>query len=211
MPTTDLTNSNISDTYQGMLHFRGEQLPASGQIDVFDGIGNKTSIKIGRACNGVTVCGPLQCQEIKVSDWSITKQGIIDLIYPIGSTIYSSYPTNPGLRYPGTTWEQVAQGRFIVSVGTGPAQAGMPAGANVYGPGNDSRGEYYHTLTLPEIPPHHHTINIYQNRNPIHRKFDQQDIVLPGANGINTGTAGGGQSHINTPPAYGLYVYSRTQ
>ena len=207
MPTTDLTNSNISDTYQGMLHFRGEQLPASGQIDVFDGIGNKTSIKIGRACNGVTVCGPLQCEEIKVSDWSITKQGVVDLIYPVGSVIYSALAVSPAARFPGTVWVQIAAGRFIVGVGTGVDSRGE---SRNFGVGN-AYGEYNHTLTLEEIPPHHHTINIYQNRNPIHQKFNQQDIVLPGANGINTGSAGGGQTHNNTPPAYGLYVFQRTQ
>lgn len=211
MPTTDLTNTNISDTYQGMLHFRGEQLPATGQVDVFDGIGNKTSIKIGRACNGVTICGPFKCDNIVIGDWAITKKSVVDLIYPVGSVIYSTLATSPATRFPGTVWNQIASGRFIVGVGTGVDDRGEYknfAARNAF-------GEYNHRLTEPEMPSHtHQTVIPYSNESGTsgdpwgsgnsNRKFEGNYTFTPTY-------AGGNLAHNNTPPAYGLYVFERTQ
>lgn len=211
MPATDLTNTNISETYRGILHFRGEQLPATGQVDVYDGIGNKTSIKIGRACNGVTVCGPLTCDEVKVSNWSITKANVIDLIYPVGSVIHSINSASPATRFPGTVWEQIAEGRFIVGVGTGVDSRGE---YKAFGLGETS-GEYNHRLTEPEMPSHtHQTVIPYSNESGTsgdpwgsgnsNKKFEGNYTFTPSY-------AGGNLAHNNTPPAYGLYVFKRTQ
>ena len=37
MASESLTNTNISETYVGVLHAKGEALPASGQEDIYDG------------------------------------------------------------------------------------------------------------------------------------------------------------------------------
>lgn len=55
--TTALTNTNISDTYVGILHAKGKELPSTGQQDIHDGAGNSTSLKIGRVGQGVTITG----------------------------------------------------------------------------------------------------------------------------------------------------------
>lgn len=46
MPT-NLTTSNISDTYQSLLHFDAA-LPATGFYTVYDGIGNTTGLQLSR-------------------------------------------------------------------------------------------------------------------------------------------------------------------
>lgn len=56
-----LTNTNISDTYKGLLHSFGIPLPATGQVDMYDGVGTKSALKLGAECNGATVCGTLTC------------------------------------------------------------------------------------------------------------------------------------------------------
>jgi hypothetical protein len=56
---TTLTDQNISDTYLGLLHAQGAIFPASGQVLMYDGGGNATSISIGRTGKGVSVTGTL--------------------------------------------------------------------------------------------------------------------------------------------------------
>tara|TARA_R110000824_G_scaffold12963_3_gene56550 strand:- start:313 stop:1002 length:690 start_codon:yes stop_codon:yes gene_type:complete len=68
MATTSLTNTNISDTYTGVLHAKGEPIPASGVQDVYDGFGNKSSLKIGRA--GVEVRGTFSVDKLVVGEES---------------------------------------------------------------------------------------------------------------------------------------------
>ena len=61
MASTKLTQTKISDTYGGVLHSNGEPLPVSTLVNIYDGVGNKSSLKLGRACNGATVCGTFTC------------------------------------------------------------------------------------------------------------------------------------------------------
>lgn len=69
MPAS-LRNTNISDTYLGVLHSFGNALPGTGQQDIYDGIGNKSSLKLGRNCNGATICGTLSCDNLFVTNAS---------------------------------------------------------------------------------------------------------------------------------------------
>ena len=58
MPTT-LTDQNISDTYLGILHSSGQELPSSGQALIYDGDGNGSSISLGKVGEGLTVTGTI--------------------------------------------------------------------------------------------------------------------------------------------------------
>lgn len=55
--TSSLTNTNISETYVGILHAMGTALPPNGQQHIHDGDGNRTALKIGREGQGVTIDG----------------------------------------------------------------------------------------------------------------------------------------------------------
>ncbi len=68
MATTSLTNTNISDTYLGVLHAKGEPIPASGLQYVYDGFGNPSALKIGRA--GVEVSGTFSVDKLVVGEES---------------------------------------------------------------------------------------------------------------------------------------------
>ena len=191
MATTSLTNTNISDTYPGVLHAKGEPIPASGLQYVYDGFGNKSSLKIGQAGEGIDIDGDLG-------------SSFINTLYPVGAVIFSADNTNPGVRFTGTTWTQRASGRFIAGVGTGNdgtnTQA-VPAG-------NDSTGKYKHTLTEAELPAHTHT-------QAGGGGDDDGGPYVPGGTNpgvamTNISTTGGGQAHNNTPPSFGLYVWERT-
>ncbi len=196
MATTSLTNTNISDTYPGVLHAKGEPIPASGLQDVYDGFGNKSSLKIGRAGQGIDIDGDLG-------------SSFINALYPVGAVIFSADNINPGVRFSGTTWTQEAEGRFIAGVGTGNdgtnTQA-VPAG-------NDSTGKYKHTLTEAELPAHSHDLPISDANGLDNDGYGQgisNNATRTPVNDIISDPAGSGTAHNNTPPSFGLYVWKRT-
>lgn len=198
MASVSLTNTNISDTYVGVLHAKGEAIPASGLQDVYDGFGNKSSLKIGRTGEGIDVDGNLGVN-------------FINSIYPIGSVIFSTDNTNPESRFPDTTWEQVAEGKFIAGVGPG---TDKNANTHTVDEGDDTTiGEYTHQLIESELPSHSHggvmkypqvagTELTEQNQRGGPEDFSSYNT--------STNTAGGDQPHNNIPPAFGLYVWKRT-
>jgi hypothetical protein len=69
MATTSLTNTNISDTYPGVLHAKGEPIPASGLQYVYDGFGNQSALKIGKV--GVEVSGTFSVDKLVVGEESL--------------------------------------------------------------------------------------------------------------------------------------------
>jgi hypothetical protein len=54
MPT-NLTEYNINTTFGGIIHAQGTALPIGSQVELYDGVGNKSSLKMGRANTGATV------------------------------------------------------------------------------------------------------------------------------------------------------------
>lgn len=69
----------------------------------------------------------------------------LDSIYPVGSVYISLTDTNPGTYLKGT-WEQFAQGRTLVGVGSG-SDGENTQSFSV----NDTGGEYKHLLTKREL------------------------------------------------------------
>lgn len=65
--------------------------------------------------------------------------------YPVGSFYFSANATSPATLF-GGTWEQLEQGRVLLSQGTN-----YPAGS--------TGGEATHTLTVAEMPSHNHAPN----------------------------------------------------
>ena len=63
-----LTNTNISATYQGVLHTNGITIPPTGQETVYDGVGAQSSISLGRTNQGATVTGLLSATDVKAGE-----------------------------------------------------------------------------------------------------------------------------------------------
>jgi hypothetical protein len=199
MASESLTNTNISETYVGVLHAKGAPIPATGLQDVYDGFGNKSALKVGRT--GVDIDGTIG------DDF---KNSIAEAIYPVGSVLFSTDNNNPGTRFAGTTWERVAEGRFIASEGTG----NDGTESKLITAGNDSSGKYNHQLTEGELAAHSHQAKWSgggsQNLGG--------DTISPGNS--NNGndrystdviqSTGSNTPHNNIPPAFGMYVWKRT-
>lgn len=65
MPAS-LINTNISETYVGLLHADGQSLPSSGLIAIKDGSGVESSLQIGVSGQGMTVTGAVVLDELTV-------------------------------------------------------------------------------------------------------------------------------------------------
>ena len=70
MANNSLSNTKINITYASLLHANGVPIPTAGQEDIYDGAGNKSSLKLGRACNGATVCGTFTCDTLSAGNLS---------------------------------------------------------------------------------------------------------------------------------------------
>jgi microcystin-dependent protein len=85
-------------------------------------------------------CGFKNLRANNISPSDIT--GIANLIYPVGSIYMSVNSTSPATLF-GGTWEMI-EGRFLLASG-----GGYSAGS--------TGGEAAHTLTIDEMPLHHHS------------------------------------------------------
>jgi hypothetical protein len=66
LEATNLTNFNASDTFYGILHAGGQNMPPSGQPQIYDGFGTPTALRLGSNCNGATICGPLSATSLSL-------------------------------------------------------------------------------------------------------------------------------------------------
>ena len=210
-------NSNISGTVEvgGNTTISGSLNSGSHTVTGNSNISGTTSITGSLSSGSHTVTGNsritnrIDVNQIYANTYlnlpgTLTTADVVDHIYPIGSIVFSFAITgNPSSRFTGTTWTQIATGRFIVGVGTG--NDGIQN--RVFAAGNNP-GSYEHTLQLDEMPIHSHTIS---NNGGTVSDSGSGDTASP-ANGTNgtSGTSGGDQPHENTPPGFGLYVWQRT-
>mgnify|MGYP003630523599 CR=1 FL=1 len=230
-----LTDTNISTTYAGVLHAQGEPIPATGLKVVYDGVGNKSSLSVGRDGQGIRVTGTIIADSIAVGGGGLdtsSVQAIVDLIYPVGALLITTNSTAPS--YPGTTWVRKAEGKFIAGVGTGNDGSDSVAIAAGDDSNQTNQGKYNVTLDTSQMPSHTHlaiaedavTTGRVNGTNSV--KLDVNialaNYQIPGnpnfeyyLHGTNntpsaglTSPKGGNQPHTNIPPWFGAYVWKRT-
>ena len=116
--SADLQNEFIADTYTSLLHLSGGDLNKTPKRDVYDGAGNVTGLALsGTKVITNNVALPEQhVDSLEATNNEITN--LVDMFFPVGTIQMTCEPNdNPGNRIPGTTWERVAEGRFVVGVG----------------------------------------------------------------------------------------------
>lgn len=245
MSNGDLSNQYIDDTFDGLLHVNGDPIPATGLANVSDGVGNQSSLSIGRSGNGIGVSGNISAKSLNVSEYVSTgflKAGnvnypvspinvsLLNLVYPVGAVYFSANNVSPEVLF-GGTWNRIADGRFIVGAGNGLDRNGLYQNFPI----GETSGEYRHTLTKSQIPPHSHTGLGYTIAGNEGSNIDERPLKnMAGLTSLRhsdsshtsefvsfneSGTldnelfideTGGGESHNITPPGFGLYVYTRT-
>lgn len=124
--------------------------------------------------------GNLVIEKVKGDPVTIKISSPLDA-YPVGSFYFSQNSTNPATLF-GGTWEQLEQGRVLLSQGTN-----YPAGSK--------GGEATHTLTVAEMPTHNHwvTPNVLMWATASQRNEANQNLppqVALGVEGAIPGTDG---------------------
>ena len=144
-----------------------------------------------------------------------TTANFLNSIYPVGSILYTSTSTNPGILLPNTSWQQVAQGLFIAGVGAGVDKNGLgfTVGAE-NAASNYAVGEYSHAITAGETPPHTHDIQLRLNTTGSADSYQNGPQNSPAMRLDNSTTYTtqpnvGGSGNNNIPPFYGMYVWKR--
>ena len=88
---TTLTNVNISDTFYGLLHAGGQNVPATGQAQIYDGNGNTTALKLGVNCNGATICGGLSASSLSATSLSLTTPILSSVLPTVSPSVVGTY------------------------------------------------------------------------------------------------------------------------
>ena len=218
--SASLENQFISDRYTSLLHLSGSSI--TGVLDsVHDGLGNSTPIQISDA--RVVIGAGSSIIDVNEDEASVsinniqlptapTATTLYNVIFPVDSIFLTATNINPSTSFTGTQWELVSEGRYLAGIGTGSDKNGgretISEGSN-----SDTIGEYNHTLTKAEMPRHDHDISTARRRygrtNGANK--DQSGLFDPATPvHVSTSFEGNSQSHNNTPPYFGVYVWKRT-
>jgi hypothetical protein len=212
MALPDLTDQFVADAYKGFLHTSNVPISGGNLPPVYDGLGNKSSLKLGSDGNGASISGTLSADGLTLRGYAT----IIDYLYPVGAVFIDTSDVNPQVRFVGTTWSKISEGKFLAGVGSG-VDKNLTAGTIAAGD-DTALGEYEHTLTSNELAAHSHTQS-YSGGD----RCDGWDCVPDGdplypqagggeggyRNGDTLQSTGGGQSHNNIPPYFGVYIWKR--
>jgi hypothetical protein len=224
MSLPDLTNEFIADSYKGVLHTANQPVTGTELKQVYDGLGNETGLKISSTTIGIgnsTIPSEGNLGEALVFDDTGRIQAVS--LFPIGAVYFTTTPDNPQT-FLGGVWSRIAQGRFIAGVGTGTDGTY----SRTLSSGNTG-GNYENSSVIPD---HKHGVGKFQsNDDHLFILGDWSDgnlytmgrttgedpyIQLTNQTGSPRGTITSlpiENSTIdfdNTPPAFGLYVWSRT-
>lgn len=115
------------------------------------------------------------------------QQGLMELVFPVGSTYITQSDTNPRTILNFGTWERL-KGKVCL---------GLDEQDNDLKTIGNTGGEKKHTLTIAEIPEHSHDIK--NGTNGLDGGSDWA-VSNSGSSNWKTGNAGGGQAHNNMQP-----------
>lgn len=132
----------------------------------------------------------------------------LNKIFPVGAVYITYDKKNPGT-FLGGTWEQFGQGRTLVGEGTGnDGSTSMSFTVNTTG------GEYAHTLSLSEIPPHNHKVPAQEDSSASLRAYNHLSTYNVNKDShywyTTTSIEGEGKAHNNIPPYVVVYFWRRT-
>lgn len=143
--------------------------------------------------------------------------GLVDMVYPVGSIYMSVNSTSPATLF-GGTWEQI-KGRFLLGTGTPDDNSNTGWGTNLTWNGTNkyneevgsTGGESLHTLSIAEMPSHTHTVD-----NPLKWVNATGNVQSASNNSywtyqtVTSSATGGGGAHNNLPPYFVVYMWKRT-
>lgn len=143
-------------------------------------------------------------QEGEPANWksAVTKEQLLDMIYPVGSLYLTTSTAPPGGLF-GGSWQLWGKGRTIVGVDSFDAD---------FSAAEKTGGEKTHKLTIDEMPSHNHDLSVRnsgldgssETYNPPF-VYKKQYTVTAYSN-----KTGGDEPHNNMPPYITCYIWKRT-
>ncbi|WP_430602217.1 hypothetical protein IGJ02_002528 [Enterococcus sp. DIV0724b] len=124
--------------------------------------------------------------------------GLIDLIYPVGS-IYMSTKDIDLNSFIGGTWERI-KGKVLVGVDE--TDVDFVAGK--------TGGSKTHTLTVNEMPSHGHQLGLTKGTNPAVSGTGTSGFLWGDAENKMSKNSGGGLAHNNLQPYKTVFIWQRT-
>ncbi|MCI8411925.1 MAG: hypothetical protein HFJ40_05795 [Clostridia bacterium] len=115
--------------------------------------------------------------------------GLIELVFPVGSTYITQANTNPNSILKFGTWERL-KGKVCL---------GLDDDDTNFNTIGKTGGESKHTLTINEIPSHDHNSNVRLEGQGSESWSIRQGQEYTGGK-VSTSTTGGGQAHNNLQP-----------
>lgn len=204
----------ITDAFGTITNTSQKILPSKRIINIWK---TMRSVGIGRMAEGLETfrCAletwfekKVHFKEIECESLKITGSNIFLETHPVNSPFFTLSRTNPGTIY-GGKWVLYAQGRTIIGAGSGSDINGYDMTFAV----DSTGGEYYHTLTIDEMPSHSHAQNVSALNNGVALRndynADESGGVYP--QGIDTDTTGGGYPHNNMMPYIVMYIWLRVE
>lgn len=146
-------------------------------------------------------------QNMRLADLEEWKEGLFDLIYPVG-TYYetSELSFNPMVEW-GGTWIKDTKG--LVTVGAIEDGGDTPKYGNLKLSLGSTTGESEHTLTVEEMPSHSHGLAMQAGN----QTGDIDKISVNAFENCNwysrTESRGGSQPHNNVQPSIGVIRWHR--
>ena len=238
--SASLENEFISATYTSLLHLSGGGLyEEPAKRDVYDGVGNKSGLTLSGT---KVIANNVELPEQHVASTEAgnnTVTSLVDMFFPVGSIQMTIDNINPGTRITGTTWESVAEGRFVVGTGgQNPSDDYGPYSAENNIGGSDGIDSHV-SLTEAQLPAHTHVPNSVNSQfGNVVSWTSSEDVEGGGVGGAinqsvpNTGTealqpiyafpaiqpiaqqlsyVGTNQAFSISPMSYGAYIWKRTQ
>lgn len=143
-------------------------------------------------------------QEGQPANWksAITKEQLLDMIYPVGSLYLTTSTAPPGGLF-GGSWQLWGKGRTIV---------GVDSFDTDFSAAEKTGGEKTHKLTIDEMPSHNHDLSVRneglegtaKTYNPPFLYNKQYTVTA------YSDKTGGDKPHNNMPPYITCYIWKRT-
>lgn len=171
---------------------------ASGAI-VTNGIYAEDAVLLGEAGTAVTPQPWVRPADIVWSE-------LLDKIYPVGSIFMSATLSTASA-------VATALGGTWVAWGAGRVPVGVDAGDGDFDTAEETGGEKTHTLTVGEMPSHHHDREFVDTTSGGSGYGKRTGFYYNGGwwgSYTSTTNTGGGQAHNNLQPYITCYMYKRT-
>ena len=132
----------------------------------------------------------------------VSKNELLNSIYPIGSIYMSINSTNPSTLF-GGTWTRLPKGKFLYNIDSDSASWGN---GNSTGTTTNS-----HTLTVDQMPSHTHTVDKYYNTGiGGYYVYGSNGTGSKLTNDTGINATGGGKGHSHNIPYISVYMWRRT-